>query len=289
MTEGFIPTHGGYRMLLSYQRAEIVYDATVHFCARFFKRGDHTVDQMIQGAGHTNGTSSRAVWLRPHRRRLRPTSPTWPGKTHLPSLPLTPSLPWLALVSSLPSLPLVQLLLPYCLYRHPFFSLSFPISLCHSLFLSVIPYFSLSFPFSLCHSLFLSVIPCISLSFPRKRESKGDLMKQPAVYILASRPNGTLYTGVTGDLLKRVWEHKNDFVEGFTKRYCVHNLVYFVLNEDMNQAIRREKQIKKWNRAWKVELIEQNSPQWLDLWPSLTGGERLDSRFRGNDGGEENR
>jgi putative endonuclease len=74
-------------------------------------------------------------------------------------------------------------------------------------------------------------------------------MRQPAVYILASRRNGTLYTGVTGDLIKRVWEHRNDFVEGFTKRYGVHLLVYFELHGEMLTATMREKQIKKWNRT----------------------------------------
>ena len=72
---------------------------------------------------------------------------------------------------------------------------------------------------------------------------------QPAVYMLASKRNGTLYVGVTSDLVKRIWEHKNDQVEGFTKRYRVHELVYYELHEDMVAAITREKQIKKWNRA----------------------------------------
>ncbi|HUW24924.1 MAG TPA: GIY-YIG nuclease family protein [Gallionella sp.] len=79
---------------------------------------------------------------------------------------------------------------------------------------------------------------------------------QPAVYILASQRNGTLYTGVTSDLLKRTWEHKNDQVEGFTKRYGVHILAYYELHADMLAAITREKQIKKWNRIWKINLIE---------------------------------
>lgn len=106
-------------------------------------------------------------------------------------------------------------------------------------------------------------------------------MKQPAVYMLASRRNGTLYTGVTSDLVKRVWAHRSNLVEGFTKRYGVHRLVYFELHGDIYQAIQREKQIKKWNRAWKIELIEKTNPQWQDLWPSLTGGESLDSRLNG--------
>jgi putative endonuclease len=89
--------------------------------------------------------------------------------------------------------------------------------------------------------------------------------RQPAVYIMASKPNGTLYIGVTGDLPKRVWEHKDDSVAGFTKRYGVHRLVYYELHADMLLAIAREKQMKKWNRAWKLELIETQNPQWNDL------------------------
>jgi putative endonuclease len=75
------------------------------------------------------------------------------------------------------------------------------------------------------------------------------MTKQPAVYILASRPNGTLYTGVTSDLVKRAWEHRSGFVEGFTKRYRVHHLVYFEFHDHIDEAIRREKRIKKWKRA----------------------------------------
>ena len=93
--------------------------------------------------------------------------------------------------------------------------------------------------------------------------------KQPAVYILASKPNGTLYIGVTSDLLNRAWEHKNDLVEGFTKRYGVHRLVYYELHEDMVSAIRGEKQVKKWNRAWKLELIESQNSSWRDLWEEI--------------------
>ena len=95
------------------------------------------------------------------------------------------------------------------------------------------------------------------------------MMKQPTVYILASKRNGTLYIGVTGDLVKRVWQHKNDTVEGFTKKYGVHTLVYYEMHATMTEAIRREKQLKKWNRAWKIELIEKENPKWLDLWPTL--------------------
>lgn len=97
------------------------------------------------------------------------------------------------------------------------------------------------------------------------------IMKQPAVYILSSQRNGTLYVGVTSDLVKRVWEHKQNVVEGFTKKYHVHSLVYFELYEDMNSAITREKQIKNWRRQWKIELIEKENPQWNDLWEMISG------------------
>ena len=95
------------------------------------------------------------------------------------------------------------------------------------------------------------------------------MTRQPAVYILASRRHGTIYVGVTSDLVKRVWEHKNNVVEGFTKKYGVHELVYFEMHADMVQAIQREKRIKKWNRAWKIELIEKENPDWNDLWPQI--------------------
>ena len=94
-------------------------------------------------------------------------------------------------------------------------------------------------------------------------------MKQPAVYILASQRNGTLYTGVTSDLRQRIWEHKGDLVEGFTRTYGVHRLVYYELCEDMGAAIAREKQIKRWNRAWKLRIIERINPEWQDLWPKI--------------------
>jgi putative endonuclease len=95
------------------------------------------------------------------------------------------------------------------------------------------------------------------------------MAKQPSVYILASKRNGTLYTGVTSDLVKRVWEHKSDLVQGFTRRYGVHMLVYFEMHDTMIAAIQREKQIKKWNRSWKLELIEKVNPQWRDLFHEL--------------------
>jgi putative endonuclease len=94
-------------------------------------------------------------------------------------------------------------------------------------------------------------------------------MKQPCVYILASRKNGTLYTGVTSELAKRIWEHKHDLVEGFTKRYNVHVLVWYELHETMDSAIAREKAIKEWKRRWKLEIIEKSNPQWRDLYPDL--------------------
>ncbi|WP_210756806.1 GIY-YIG nuclease family protein [Caldichromatium japonicum] len=91
-------------------------------------------------------------------------------------------------------------------------------------------------------------------------------MKGPCVYILASRRNGTLYTGVTSNLIKRVWERKHDLVEGFTKRYQVHTLVWYEPHEDMRSAIAREKAIKEWKRRWKIELIEKLNPTWRDLY-----------------------
>jgi putative endonuclease len=93
--------------------------------------------------------------------------------------------------------------------------------------------------------------------------------KQPAVYILASKQNGTLYIGVTSDLSKRTWIHKNDVVEGFTRKYGVHRLVYYEMYPDMMSAILREKQLKKWNRTWKLELIESKNPGWNDLWKDI--------------------
>ena len=93
--------------------------------------------------------------------------------------------------------------------------------------------------------------------------------KQPCVYILASRRNGTLYVGVTSDLVKRAWEHRNKLAEGFTKKYNVHELVYYELHGDVVAAITREKQLKKWKRAWKLKLIEEQNPDWRDLWPDI--------------------
>jgi putative endonuclease len=95
------------------------------------------------------------------------------------------------------------------------------------------------------------------------------MIKQPAVYVLASGRNGTLYIGVTSDLVKRIWEHKNNLVEGFTKRYNVHNLVWYELHDNMNSAIEREKRMKEWKRDWKLRLIENFNPGWKDLYDTL--------------------
>jgi putative endonuclease len=93
--------------------------------------------------------------------------------------------------------------------------------------------------------------------------------RQPCVYILASRRNGTLYAGVTSNLHARVWQHRNDVVEGFSSRYRVHDLVWFEVHETMESAIGREKVIKEWKRAWKVDLIETSNPYWRDLYPEI--------------------
>ncbi len=95
------------------------------------------------------------------------------------------------------------------------------------------------------------------------------MAKAPCVYILASQRNGTLYIGVTSDLVKRSWEHKENLVDGFTKRHNIHNLVYYEFHETMTEAIQREKQMKKWRRAWKLSLIEEQNPEWRDLWNEI--------------------
>jgi len=93
--------------------------------------------------------------------------------------------------------------------------------------------------------------------------------RQYYVYLLASKRNGTLYLGVTSNLIKRVYEHKNNLVSGFTQKYKMYNLVYYETTDDINSAITREKQLKKWKRAWKIELIEKNNPGWRDLYSEL--------------------
>ena len=94
-------------------------------------------------------------------------------------------------------------------------------------------------------------------------------MKQPCVYLLASKRNGTLNVGVTSDLIQRVWQHKNDFADGFTRRYGVHTLVWYEECGTMDSAIAREKAIKEWKRAWKIRLIEDRNPEWKDLYGEL--------------------
>ena len=94
---------------------------------------------------------------------------------------------------------------------------------------------------------------------------------QPVVYILASRRNGTIYIGVTSDLVCRVWQHINDEVDGFTARYGVHMLVHYEVFSRMEGAITREKRLKEWHRAWKIRLIEEGNPEWRDLWPEVCG------------------
>ena len=97
------------------------------------------------------------------------------------------------------------------------------------------------------------------------------MTKQFHVYILSNKRNGTLYTGVTSNLLKRVYEHKNDLVDGFSKRYGAHNLVWYEAHATAESAISREKQMKKWNRKWKLELIDNSNPLWEDLYERLIG------------------
>jgi putative endonuclease len=94
-------------------------------------------------------------------------------------------------------------------------------------------------------------------------------MRSYFVYVLASERNGTLYIGVTSDLLGRAWQHKNKVTEGFTKKYGVDRLVYYEQTEDVYSAIEKEKQLKKWNRSWKIKLIEKKNPKWEDLYPNL--------------------
>ncbi|MBL8516872.1 MAG: GIY-YIG nuclease family protein [Betaproteobacteria bacterium] len=96
-------------------------------------------------------------------------------------------------------------------------------------------------------------------------------MKLPCVYLLASKYNGTLYVGVTSDLPSRVWQHKNKQADGFTKRYGVDKLVWYEVHESMIAAIEREKAITEWKRAWKIELIEKNNPEWRDLYSEIVG------------------
>lgn len=93
--------------------------------------------------------------------------------------------------------------------------------------------------------------------------------KQMWVYILASRRNGTLYIGVTSDLIRRIWEHRNDLADGFTKRYGAHQLVHYEAFDEPEFAIQREKSLKKWPRRWKLDLVEKDNPGWRDLWDDI--------------------
>lgn len=93
--------------------------------------------------------------------------------------------------------------------------------------------------------------------------------KQPAVYMLANKKNGTLYVGVTSNLINRVWEHKQDIVESFSKKYGVHDLVWYEMHETMVSAIEREKVIKNWKRDWKIRRIEERNLEWNDLYESI--------------------
>ena len=95
--------------------------------------------------------------------------------------------------------------------------------------------------------------------------------RPPHVYILASARNGTLYIGVTSDLVKRVWQHKASLVGGFTKRYRVHRLVWYEAHSTMESAVLRERRLKKWNREWKIRLIERSNPHWCDLYDMIVG------------------
>jgi len=96
-------------------------------------------------------------------------------------------------------------------------------------------------------------------------------MKEYYVYMICSKRNGTLYIGVTSDLIKRVYEHKNKLANGFSKKYDVHRLVWYESHETVEEAIVREKQIKKWNRRWKLRLIERDNPEWDDLYETICG------------------
>lgn len=96
-------------------------------------------------------------------------------------------------------------------------------------------------------------------------------MRRPCVYIIANKPNGTLYVGVTNDIVRRTWEHRTDAVEGFTQRYQIHRLVHAEFHETMPDAILREKQIKKWRCAWKIKLIAEVNPTWRDLYDETIG------------------
>lgn len=93
--------------------------------------------------------------------------------------------------------------------------------------------------------------------------------KEYCVYILSNKPYGTLYIGMTSDLIKRIWQHKNEETGGFTKQYGIHTLVYFEQHASPREAINREKRLKQWKRQWKIDLIEKNNPSWGDLYSEI--------------------
>ena len=95
------------------------------------------------------------------------------------------------------------------------------------------------------------------------------MRKQPAVYILSNKREGSLYIGVTSNPVQRIWQHKNNFVPGFTQKYNLHKLVYIELLDNMETAIQFEKRLKKWHRKWKLELIEKKNPEWSDLYSDI--------------------
>ena len=97
------------------------------------------------------------------------------------------------------------------------------------------------------------------------------MAKQFYVYILASKRNGTLYTGVTSNLIQRMWQHKRDIIQGFTRKYNVKTLVYYEVHENAESALTREKNIKRWRRSWKLDLIEKSNPGWRDLYEDILG------------------
>ena len=110
---------------------------------------------------------------------------------------------------------------------------------------------------------------CPSLKWTLKQVQGDGKLREPCVYILASQPYGTLYIGVTSDLIARLWQHRSGEAEGFTSRYGVHRLVRFEQFPTMHDAISREKQLKRWHRQWKIHLIESENRDWHDLAPSL--------------------
>ncbi len=122
-------------------------------------------------------------------------------------------------------------------------------------------------PAFICHSQLCLSFPTLSV-IPNLIGNLGK-MANYYVYILASKKNGTLYCGVTNDLIRRVYEHKNGLVDGFTKKYKIHSLVYYEICNSAEAAIEREKDIKRWYRKWKLELIEKENPLWEDLYERL--------------------